>query len=236
MVKVGGRPILHWQLEALTAAGVDDVVMVRGYRGDCIDPGAFPVRFIENPAWAENNILASLMYAADELGSGFFFSYCDIVYSKSVAARLAATVDDPVAGSLIVDRRWADAYAGRTLHPVSEAELTSVDAAASSVLQVGKGAVPPSNAVGEFIGLAYFSADGGKAIAAAWQEALQAGGLGAPFGRAQTLRQAYLTDALNAMVASGKRLAPVYINGEWREIDTEQDLASAERALTLWAR
>jgi choline kinase len=236
MVKVGGRPILHWQLEALVAAGVRDVVMVRGYRGDCIDPGPFPVRFVENPVWAENNILASLMYAASELDSGFFFSYCDIVYSKSVASRLAATVGEPVAGSLIVDRQWADAYAGRTLHPVSEAELTSVDPVANSVLQVGKGAVPPSSAVGEFIGLAYFSAEGGKAIAAIWEEALQAGGLGAPFGRAATLRQAYLTDALNAMVAAGQRLAPVYINGEWREIDTPQDLAAAEKAMTLWAR
>jgi len=236
MVKVGGRPILHWQLDALVAAGVRDIVMVRGYRGECIDPGAFPVRFIENPAWADNNILASLMYAADELDSGFFFSYCDIVYAKAAAQKLAATVENPVAGSLIVDRRWADAYTGRTLHPVSEAELTSVDVTVSTVAQVGKGAVPASAAVGEFIGLAYFSPDGGKAIASAWQEALRTGGLDAPFGRAKTLRQAYLTDALNAVVASGKRLAPVYIDGEWREIDTEQDLAAAEKATARWAR
>jgi L-glutamine-phosphate cytidylyltransferase len=32
MVKVAGRSILHWQLDALAAAGVDDVVIVRGYR------------------------------------------------------------------------------------------------------------------------------------------------------------------------------------------------------------
>lgn len=236
MVEVGGRPILHWQLDALTAAGARDIVMVRGYRGDCIDPGAFPVRFIENPAWPDNNILASLMYAAHELDSGFFFSYCDIVYSKTVALRLAATIDQPVAGSLIVDRRWADAYAGRTLHPVSEAELVRVDATHSSVLQVGKSAVPAAEAVGEFIGLAYFSPAGGKAIASTWAQALHAGGLEAPFGRAKMLRQAYLTDALNAVVAGGKRLAPVYIDGEWREIDTEQDLAAAEKVSARWAR
>jgi L-glutamine-phosphate cytidylyltransferase len=236
MVKVGGRPILHWQLDALVAAGVRDIVMVRGYRGDCIDPGTFPVRFIENPAWADNNILTSLMYAKDELASGFFFSYCDIVYAKAAALKLAATIGNPVAGSLIIDRGWADAYAGRTLHPVSEAELTSVDVTGSTVLQVGKGAVPAAEAVGEFIGLAYFSPDGGKAIASVWDEALRMGGLDAPFGRAKTLRQAYLTDALNAVVARGKRLAPVYIDGEWREIDTEQDLAAAEKATARWAR
>jgi len=57
-----------------------------------------------------------------------------------------------------------------------------------------------------------------------------------PFGRAKVLRQAYLTDALNAMADAGEHLAPVYIDGEWREIDTLQDLAAAEKALALWAR
>jgi NDP-sugar pyrophosphorylase family protein len=42
-----------------------------------------------------------------------------------------------------------------------------------------------------------------------------------------------LTDALNAMASVGQRLAPVFIDGEWREIDTQQDLAAAELAVDL---
>jgi len=234
MVQVGGRPILHWQLRALAAAGVDDIVMVRGYRGDRIDSGGIPVRFVDNPEWERNNILASLMYASAEFADGFYFSYCDIVYSPSAVAKLAAAVRVPAAASLVVDRRWADAYQGRDLHPISEAELTSVDSASGAVLQVGKGAVPASQAVGEFIGLAHFSATGAAALAATWQRALTEGGPDAPFGRAKALRQAYLTDALNAMAKTGQRLAPVFIDGDWREIDTQQDLAAAEKVLPLW--
>ena len=66
MVTVGGRPILHWQLDALAAAGVDDVVIVRGYLGDRIagaDRRGTALRFIDNPDWANNNILTSLLYA-----------------------------------------------------------------------------------------------------------------------------------------------------------------------------
>ena len=40
MVEVAGRAILHRQLDALAAAGVDDVVVGRGYRGDRIAPPA----------------------------------------------------------------------------------------------------------------------------------------------------------------------------------------------------
>ncbi len=238
MVKVGGRPILHWQLDALAAAGIRDIVIVRGYLGHRIDAGEFPVRFVDNPRWESNNILASLMYAAGELSGGFYFSYCDIVYAPSAVARLASGAMADSAASLVIDRRWADSYEGRDLHPVSEAELAAVTAVDGfdRVVQVGKRAVAAAQAAGEFIGLAHFSAAGAAALARIWQAALVGHGLDVPFGRAKTLRQAYLTDALNAMVGAGERLAPVFIDGKWREIDTQQDLAAAGRAVADWAR
>jgi choline kinase len=236
MVKVAGRSILHWQLRALRDAGVDDVVIVRGYRGNLISAPDQPLRFVENPEWAENNILTSLLYAAEEMPSGFFFSYSDIVFAPSVAAKLRAESEGSPDVALVVDRRWEDAYEGRTLHPVSEAELARVEDTASgpAVTRVGKQAVPREHAAGEFIGLARFSAAGAAALREVWDRALRTSGLDAPFGRAKTLRQAYLTDALNAMAEAGARLAPVFIDGTWREIDTQQDLASAERAAALW--
>jgi choline kinase len=237
MVKVAGRSILHWQLRALEAAGVDDVVIVRGYLGDCISAPEHRLRFVENPEWARNNILASLLYAATEMPSGFFFSYSDIVFSPAVATQLR---DETTATSpdvaLVVDRRWEDAYVGRTLHPLPEAELARVEPtpAGPAVTRVGKMAVPREDAAGEFIGLARFSPAGAAALREVWERALRDGGLEAPFGRAAALRNAYLTDALNAMTEAGLRLAPVFIDGTWREIDTQQDLASAERAAALW--
>ena len=245
MVQVAGRSILHHQLRALTAAGVNDVVVVRGYRGELIDGDGLPLRFVENPEWPRNNILNSLLYAEAEMQSGFFFSYSDIVYAPAVAAALAqaarqamsaGTEDERIAGALIVDRKWDEAYVGRTEHPISEAELTKVEGqgASARVVQVGKLAVPPAEAAGEFIGLAWFSPEGGRALAKVWHAAVAAGGLEAPFGRAKALRNAYLTDALNAMCAAGQRLIPVFIDGQWREIDTGQDLAAAETAIPRW--
>ena len=68
------------------------------------------VRFVDNPAWAENNILTSLFYAEAEMADGFLFSYSDIVFAPVHAQRVAAA-DGPVA--LVVNRLWRDAYEGR---------------------------------------------------------------------------------------------------------------------------
>jgi len=234
MVRVAGKPILHRQLESLAAAGVDEVVIVRGYRGDRIAPpaGGPPVRFIENPAWAENNILTSLFYAEAEMRDGFVFSYSDIVFAPEHARGVVAS-PGPIA--LVVDRRWRDAYEGRTQHPVSEAELARVAEGAGGpiVARVGKRLVAEADAAGEFTGLARFTAEGAAALVEVWDEAL-ARGRTAPFGAAATLNNAYLSDGLNAVAERGVALRPVFMDGRWREIDTEEDLARAEASVASW--
>jgi choline kinase len=239
MVAVGGRAILHRQLDALAAAGVDDVVIVRGYLGDKIHPPANfaansgrSLRFVENPEWASNNILASLMYAESEMAGGFLFSYSDIVFAPEHVRRLVAAGDDV---GLVVDRRWDKAYVGRIQHPVSEAELAKVEGAGpgARVSRVGKRVVAAADAAGEFIGLARFSDPGARALRDAWHAAL-ALGLDRPFGTAASLRNAYLSDALNAMADDGVRLSPLLIDGRWREIDTQEDLARANPVVDTW--
>ena len=38
MVEVGARPILGWVWEAFAAAGVEELVVIRGYKGDVLEP------------------------------------------------------------------------------------------------------------------------------------------------------------------------------------------------------
>ncbi|MBC8131358.1 MAG: phosphocholine cytidylyltransferase family protein [Deltaproteobacteria bacterium] len=233
MVQVGGRPILHRQLDAFSAAGITDFVIVRGYLGDRITAPGFPVRFIENPDWANNNILTSLSYALDEMSDGFLFSYSDIVFAPAYAQQVEKAEADV---ALVIDRRWQETYVGRVQHPISEAELASVkqtDKGSLVVDRVGKTVVSAEAAIGEFIGLAKFSASGAVALQHVWADALSHG-IEQPFGRAAHLRQAYLSDALNALADRGMPMTPVFIDGGWREIDTEEDLSRAHDAVAGW--
>jgi phosphoenolpyruvate phosphomutase len=190
------------------------------------------VRFVENPDWESNNILTSLFYAEREMGGGFLFSYSDIVFATEHARRVATSSADV---ALIVDRRWQDAYVGRIHHPVSEAELVKVEETSDGprVRRVGKRVVPAEQAAGEFIGLAKFSPAGAAALERVWARE-RAGGMEQPFGQAATLRQAYLSDALNQMADEGVALTPVFIDGGWREIDTEEDLGRAHALVDTW--
>jgi L-glutamine-phosphate cytidylyltransferase len=224
MVEVGGKSILQHQVDALRAAGVDEINVVRGYLGDRITvPG---LRFYDNPEYRENNILASLFFADPAMEGGFVFSYSDIIYDATVTRALLAADGDY---RLVVDRAWDRSYEGRHDHPVSEGELTLVEG--GRVTRVGKGLVAPADTVGEFIGLACFSAAAAARLRAEHERLRATRGDDAPFGSARTLRTAYLTDLLNHLIAQGEALTPVYIDGHWREIDTVEDLERVRREL-----
>ncbi|MBI5481074.1 MAG: phosphocholine cytidylyltransferase family protein [Deltaproteobacteria bacterium] len=224
MVDVAGTSILQRQVDALRAAAVDEINVVRGYLGDRITvPG---LRFFDNPDFRDNNILASLFFAAPVMAGGFVFSYSDILYDATVTRALVAAAGDY---RLIIDRGWHRSYAGRTDHPVSEGELTLVEG--GLVKRVGKGLVSPEVTVGEFIGLAYFSAAAAARLLAEHARLRAARGDDAPFGTARTLRKAYLTDMLNHLIDQGAPMTPVFIDGHWREIDTVEDLLRVRQEL-----
>jgi L-glutamine-phosphate cytidylyltransferase len=233
LVPVDHRSILQIQLEGLRAAGVRDVVVIRGYLGDVLEARRGElgeVRFVDNPDWEHNNILESLFCAEAELDGPVYLTYSDIIYTPQVVATLAAA---PGEVGLVIDRAFRDVYVGRSDHPLPEAEVADLDAA-GDVARVGKRALPPEAAFGEFIGLAKLSATGARWFVDSWRElrARYAGREHEPFQRAASFRQAYLTDLLQHLIASGRTVTAVPIDGAWREIDTVQDLSRARELLS----
>jgi L-glutamine-phosphate cytidylyltransferase len=232
LVEIGGKSILQRQVDAYRRAGVTRIAVVRGYMAERVIIDGAGVDYFENTDYKKNNILVSLFHAESVMEGGFLFSYSDIVFRPEVVRTL---VEAPADYGLVVDRRWDEAYVGRTLHPESEAELASVAGGPDGrkiVRAVGKRVVPRDEAHGEFIGLARFSARAAERMRAAYH-AVRARGEGAPFGTASRFEVAYLTDLLNHLIAEGEVMHSVDIDGGWREIDTPQDLERA-RAIVDW--
>ena len=216
MVEVGGKSILSHQLHALREHGVNDLHVIRGYLSErLVVDGA---TYYENENFENNNILHSLFCAEAAMDGPFVSTYSDIVYTPNV---VKTALESPYDISLIIDREWHKAYEGRHDHPVEQAELAEV--VDGKVVRVGK-QVGPEHAVGEFIGLAKFSAKGAQLMREVWADVRAKTGDDEPFHAAKLFRKAYLTDMFLELIARGAEVGPAYIDGEWREIDTVQDL------------
>ena len=232
MVQVGAKPILGWVWSALASVGVEELVVIRGYRGDVLEsfvrslvPNAI---FVDNPEWQTNNVLLSMAHARRYLDQPTYLTYSDIIFTPEVAAAAAASTADI---GLVIDRDFRSIYEGRTEHPLDEGEVSDL-MPDGSVARVGKKALPPSEAVGEYIGLARLSARGAATAGNTLDQLATrfAGREHEPFMRAATYRNAYQTDLWQHLIDGGTRIDPVFIDGQWREIDTGQDL---ERARVL---
>jgi L-glutamine-phosphate cytidylyltransferase len=233
MVQVGERPILGWIWDALSSVGVDELIVIRGYRGDVLEtfvrdlvPKAI---FVDNREWETNNILLSLACARRYLDQPCYMTYSDIVFTRGVAR---AAADSTAEIGLVIDRQFRDIYVGRTEHPLEEGEVSDL-LPDGTVARVGKKALPPEDAIGEYIGLTRLGARG-VTIAARTIDQLQqhyAGRDDLPFQRAARYRNAYLTDLWQQLIDTGIQIEPILIDGQWREIDTGQDLERARELL-----
>jgi choline kinase len=233
MVEVAGKPILGWVWEALASVGVTELVVIRGYRGDVLEsfvrtlvPAA---TFVDNREWQSNNVLLSLACARVHLDRPTYLTYSDIVFTPAVAASAAASSAEI---GLVIDREFRTIYEGRTEHPLDEGEVADL-MPDGSVARVGKRALPPEDAIGEYIGLTRLGARG-AATAGNMLDALAhrfAGREDQPFQRAAHYQNAYLTDLWQELIDGGIRVDPVLVDGQWREIDTGQDLDRARQLL-----
>jgi L-glutamine-phosphate cytidylyltransferase len=239
MVDIGAHPIIGWQWRALQAAGITDVTVIRGYKADVLSdfitnllaPSGARIAFVDNHDWQTNNVLLSLAQARDALNQATLLLYSDIIFTPAVACAAAASPHDI---ALVIDREFRSIYEGRTEHPLDEGEVADLFDD-GRVRRVGKRALSPHDAVGEFIGLVKLSAHGAAVLRQRIDQLLIdfAGAHDRPYQRAATFRNSYLTDVLQDLIDQGVAVQPVLIEGQWREIDTPQDLARATELVCL---
>jgi len=221
-----GRTLLDAQIEALQSCGITDIIIIRGYQGHKFT--RTDVRYCWNTDYALNNILESLICAEKELIEEVLICYSDIWFQETIPMQLIKSNADI---AIAVDPNWKKNYAGRTDHPMSEAELVFFDSG-FRLRNIGKLKVDHEKANGEFLGMLKLSASGSRTIKNYYNTAKSEFD-GKPFQNAPSFKRAYITDLLQYMSDRGIPIECKIINGEWREIDTIQDLERLKSLLSI---
>lgn len=76
LIRVRGVRIIDTLIDAVTAAGIDEIYVVRGYLADQFDQllEKYPsIRFVDNPLFEESNNISSALAARDKLGGSYVF-------------------------------------------------------------------------------------------------------------------------------------------------------------------
>ncbi len=213
MVEVDGISLIDRQLAVLKAEGLNNIVMIGGYKSDMLKREGIKLKL--NPRYYETNMVWTLFSAEDELDGDVVVSYGDIVYSRKVLKSLLKSTADI---AVTVDKKWESYWRLRNENLLDDAETLKLRKD-GTISEIGKKPKSLDEIDGQYMGLMKFSNKGIKHIKKVFHAAEKNSAL---LGRA--VENAYMTDLLQAVIDANKLVTAVPINGEWVEIDTIGDL------------
>lgn len=214
LTELGDATLLDRQLETLRECGVQDIVIATGYLADMLErPG---IRCIDNPLWAETNMVESLFRAEGAFTDDIIVSYSDIVYEPRV---LQALLDSTTDISVVVDRRWRALWERRFAEPLSDAETLRIDDW-DDIIEIGQPPQSFDEIEAQYIGLMRFRGDGVTALRKGYASMAEAD---RPWKKKRPAERAYMTDLLSELILLGHRVKAVPVDAGWLEVDTVRD-------------
>jgi choline kinase len=203
-LSVGPRTLLEHQHEALSAHGVDRVVVVVGYHAEVIRARLNGrATLVMNSRHASTNSLYSLWLAREFARDGFVLLNADVLFDPEILTRL---LDCPHPEALAVERRSS-----------FTAEEMKVELEGNRIVSMSK-SLEPHRAHAENLGVLKFSARGAGVLFDKMEELLAAGG-----------ERQFCPYAFSA-IAAEHPLHAVAVDGlPWIEIDFVEDLCRARQ-------
>lgn len=211
LLEIGGKTLLEYQLRALAACQVRELVLVVGYLSQQILQAVedirptIPLSAVYNRQYATTNNLYSLWAAREKLaGSPFICLHADLLLHPGILEKCPDTERDIC---LAVDRE---------IHP----ETMKVAIESGRVTQVGKG-ITPEAISGTFLGIATCSAEAGRMVLDEVEALVEA---------KQT--RAYFTAAIERLIGRGISVGFWLTDGlPWIEVDFLHDLERARQEI-----
>ena len=117
LVKLRGRTLLDWQLQALREAGITEIAIVTGYRRELLVN--YNLVEFNNPRWAQTNMVSSLACAHEWLElEPCIVSYSDIFFEASAISSLMGCLANL---AVMYDPNWLALWSKRFVDPLVEA-------------------------------------------------------------------------------------------------------------------
>jgi len=226
MLEFNGKPLLQWQLETLRASGINDIVVVKGYRADKIYIEG--VKYYENKDYENTNMVESLFAAEEEMDDDLLVCYADILYEmRVVKIILEAEVDI----GITVDTEYWDYWKARLENP--EEDMESLVIRNGEILALGDPHSTEDRARVRYVGLIKLSERGVEALGKVYRDNKRKYYIrDEPWMRSKSFKQAYMTCLLQAMIYSGYTVKPIKIQRGWLEFDTTSDYDKYKEWLT----
>jgi L-glutamine-phosphate cytidylyltransferase len=212
LVPLLGLPLIEHQLASLSAAGVERVAVVGGYRAGRL--AAYGDTHFRNDRWETSNMVTSLRCADAWLRAGpTIVAYTDLVYGPDAVRALATA---PADLAITYDPHWREAWTARFAEPLDDAERFALDPF-GAVAEIGGRAASMDEIEGQYMGLLRITPVGWARVRAVLDEMPD-----------KAVDRLDMTALLSLLVEREMTVLAVEAPWPWAEVDSVEDLRRYE--------
>ena len=211
LVEISGVPILGYTLNNLINEGINDIVIITGYKGHKIKEfidrnyNNLNVSYVHNDIYDKTNNIYSVYLAKDELeNSDFLLINSDVLFHGGILQTLKRSEKEGTILSVDFSVKLGE-------------EEMKVKVEGESIVEISK-KIPPEEADGEYIGLTRIDRVSSGRFFESVEKTIKEKGTGV-----------FYEEAFQTMIDDGDDLHYESTNGlPWIEIDTPEDLRVAQ--------
>jgi L-glutamine-phosphate cytidylyltransferase len=211
-VKVQGKEMIEYQLDILSKQ-CTDIIIVGGYLSESLRKYKLPL--IVNNEYKRTNMVYSLYCAGEAVldkNDDLIITYGDIIYSPEHIEKLIAFSDGDFV--TINNVGWESYWSQRQVDILSDAETFQIDES-DRLIELGKPLKSVNSANGQFTGLIKCTKYGTKILFNEIDRLMNDNSID---------KNMYMTDLLMHLISKGLAIDTLPVDGNWLEIDTDQDL------------
>lgn len=221
LIEFGGRSLLDRQLDVAVACGIEEVVVVTGFREEAVERALERrrasaqgpvVRTIFNPFYKVADNTGSLFMAREALAGDTLVWNGDTMVSPALMARVVA--NDQAGIAVTIDRK-AEGYDADDMKVVEED---------GRLRAIGKRLADADGVNAESIGLLAFRGGGAERFRAAIESAMRS-----PEGT-----QIWYLRVIHRLAQEGPVWTLDIAGEQWGEVDFPEDIARAEAMVAGW--
>lgn len=221
MLNFMGKTIIERQIEIYKQVGIKDIIIVKGFAGEKINYDG--IKYYTNKDYSTTNMLMSLMEAKDEFNDDIIVSYSDILFNESLVTKIINNDGDYV---VAVDDNWKEYWQERYGKIDYDTESLKIDEN-NNIVSIGLESPKLEEIDSRYIGLLKFSLKGIKKIVDIVEKDYDYY-LDKPWKQSgKNIRNAYMTDLLQALYEYGENIKAHRFNNGWIEFDTNEDYEKA---------
>jgi len=220
LIKINKKTILERQLEIFKKNRMENITIIAGPNKEkFLD---FDIEICDDTEHMQHEQLGSLISINKIFEEDVVVIFSDVIFDEKIFQKIIQVKCD---FGIALDKNWEGKYDGRTEHPISQADLVEI--------QNGKIKKIKKNLQGqntsEFIGIMKFSSSGWRILIELCKK-LKEKHEGS-FHSAKTFSNSYITDIIQELIELDYNVKPIFVDGEWLEIDTLQDIEIASKKL-----